>query len=80
MRATPAAHPYRDRIREFSSSVFNYWFGYVSNLFLVCWLIGRALGDGHLQKSAAAFAALARQDVNWGVTSDLWDRVFRTKV
>lgn len=59
MRATPAPHPYRDRIREFSSSVFNYWFGYVSNLFLVGWLISRAFDDGQIQISVATFTGFA---------------------
>lgn len=49
----------RARIREFSSSPFNYWFGYVSNLTLVGWLISRAFVGGGLQMSVVAFVAYA---------------------
>jgi hypothetical protein len=51
--------PHSDRIRDLSSSVFNYWFGYVSNIALVLWLTSRAFDGVHLQMGLAAFVMLA---------------------
>jgi sterol desaturase/sphingolipid hydroxylase (fatty acid hydroxylase superfamily) len=40
-----------------SSSVFNYWFGYVSNVTLVIWLASRAVTGGVSQLSAMGWVA-----------------------
>jgi sterol desaturase/sphingolipid hydroxylase (fatty acid hydroxylase superfamily) len=42
-----------------SSSVFNYWFGYVSNLLVVTWLISRAFTPGVARLSPLGWVAAA---------------------
>ena len=59
MSPTPTPNPHSARIRELSSSVFNYWFGYVSNIAMVFWLTSRAFEGGQLQLSVTTFAAYA---------------------
>ena len=44
-------------IHKLSSSVFNYWFGYVSNILLVIWLSSRAVVGGVSQLSAEGWVA-----------------------
>ncbi len=49
----------RDTVKQLGSSVFNYWFGYVSNLGLVAWLCSRAWHHGHMLVTPGRFVALA---------------------
>ena len=56
--ATDASNANREAIRRLSSSVFNYWFGYVSNISLVAWLASRAFAGGVSHLSIA----------QWGVS------------
>lgn len=55
--ADGASNSNRDTIRRLSSSVFNYWFGYVSNITLVTWLASRAFTGGASKLSAAQWAS-----------------------
>ena len=72
MSATSAPNSASARIREFSSSVFNYWFGYVSNLLLVGWLISRAFEGGRLQMGVGAFAAFALTGLTMWTFGEYW--------
>jgi sterol desaturase/sphingolipid hydroxylase (fatty acid hydroxylase superfamily) len=47
------------RIRELSSSPFNYWFGYVANVSLVLWLAAQSVSNGQWQLSAAVWVTCA---------------------
>jgi len=51
------------RIREASSSVFNYWFGYVANLSLAGWLGSRALLNGQSRLSLGGWVFYAAAGV-----------------
>ncbi len=59
MNPSEIADSRKARIREASSSVFNYWFGYVANISLVIWLSSRAFSNGQSQLSAARWAGYA---------------------
>ena len=54
---SPTVSSNRDLIRKLSSSVFNYWFGYVSNSVLVIWLASRAVSGGVSQLSPLGWTA-----------------------
>lgn len=54
-----AAVSRKARIREFSSSVFNYWFGYAANVALVIWLSSRAIAGGQSHLSATGWVVCA---------------------
>ena len=56
MATETARNSNRDAIRRLSSSVFNYWFGYVSNILLVTWLASRAFSGGASLLSATQWA------------------------
>jgi sterol desaturase/sphingolipid hydroxylase (fatty acid hydroxylase superfamily) len=49
----------RDTVKHMGSSVFNYWFGYVSNLGLIAWLCSHAWKGGKLQGSVGELLGLA---------------------
>jgi sterol desaturase/sphingolipid hydroxylase (fatty acid hydroxylase superfamily) len=46
-------------IRKLGSSTFNYWFGYVSNVALVAWLVSHAFPRGHAALPAVELVAFA---------------------
>ena len=48
---------HKELVRKASSSVFNYWFGYVANISLVIWLSTRAFENGTSQLSLRQWAA-----------------------
>ena len=53
---TATSPSFKDLIRKASSSVFNYWFGYVANLSLVVWLSSRAFENGESSLSLRQWA------------------------
>ena len=63
MAATAAKHEQNDQrtelIRKLGSSTFNYWFGYVSNVALVAWLVSHAFPRGHAALPAVELVAFA---------------------
>ncbi len=59
MTSLDAAAVRRARIREASSSVFNYWFGYVANVSLALWLASRAFAHGQSSLGVPAWIACA---------------------
>ncbi len=63
MLSAEASTARKARIREASSSVFNYWFGYVANLSLTIWLASRAFVGRHSQLSAGTWLLCALSGV-----------------
>jgi sterol desaturase/sphingolipid hydroxylase (fatty acid hydroxylase superfamily) len=63
MASSEAAGSLKARIRAASSSVFNYWFGYVANISLVIWLSSRAFSDLQSQLSMMAWFGCALSGV-----------------
>lgn len=55
--ANTSEHSNRDFIRRLSSSTFNYWFGYVSNVTLVIWLGSHAVSSAGSALTVAEWTA-----------------------
>ena len=68
-------------IRKASSSVFNYWFGYVANVSLTIWLASRAFSNGDSQLSIGTWAiCLASGFVFWTLSEYFLHKVLYHEV